>query len=255
MFTEKDGQREKFSTTADKKTSIGRSGSRACVPRQPAARSSGASRRIQLPPDVKSYLINRSVGNEQWAISYNFAANSLTGNVFKTDGSPPSFVFCEFTDIQYAEDPADNSYTLDCLGSDPCQESPCEPQEWVEIGNDIPLPASFLLPPGTTVTFGGNIQPIFNKSCAFNGCHAGANPALGLDLSAGVAYAATVGVPATQSDTALVDPFSTDQSFLLKKIDGMVGPGEGGNMPPGGMLPEGEIAAIRNWIIEGAVNN
>ena len=208
---------------------------------------------IQQTPDSARYLINRFVPpNEQWAISYNFEDLTLTGNVFKTDGGEPSFIWCQFTDIDYSENPSDNAYTLTCFGSDACSEAPCTPAQWTEIAAGIPLPASFLLPPGTTATFGGNVQPVFNASCAFSGCHGGATPAAGLDLGEGVAYANIFERESNQSDLLLVMPFSPEDSYLYRKI---MGTGSLGSMPPGGPLSNSQIAAINAWITEGAADN
>jgi len=219
-----------------------------------AGSATEAKAQIQLTPDSGRYLIQRFVApNEQWAISYNFADGTLTGNVFKTDGQDPSFIWCEFTDIQYADDPADNSYTLDCFGSNPCTEAPCEESAWVPIGTGIPLPASFVLPPDTQATFGGQIEPIFTQTCALAGCHDTNSQAGELDLSAGAAYDNLVEVMSSQRPAeARITPFDPDMSYLYSKI---IGTGDGAQMPMVGMLSAGQMQDIFDWITEGATRN
>lgn len=114
-------------------------------------------------------------------------------------------------------------------------------------------------PPDSGVTLSGDVQPIFTANCAFAGCHAGTNPALGQNLSSGQAYASIVNV-ASQEAPALkrVLPLLPDSSYLVHKIQGTQGTvgGSGGRMPLGGApLGENEIATIRAWITAGAPNN
>jgi len=54
-------------------------------------------------------------------------------------------------------------------------------------------------PPPPTLSFSGNIQPIYNRSCATStACHIGPTSGAGLQLQQGAAYAATVNQPSTQ---------------------------------------------------------
>src|SRR6185369_17146882 len=48
---------------------------------------------VQTTPDNQHILVSKDVGNERWAISLN-ADDTITGNVFLCDGSPPAFVWC-----------------------------------------------------------------------------------------------------------------------------------------------------------------
>src|SRR5262249_38120402 len=75
---------------------------------------------IQMTPDSRRYLISKDVGAERWAISFNLADRTVTGNVFKTDGSAPSFIWCNVTSETPNTDPRQTSYTLDCFGADAC---------------------------------------------------------------------------------------------------------------------------------------
>ena len=121
-------------------------------------------------------------------------------------------------------------------------------------------------PPATvTVCLSTNVQPIFNVSCALAGCHSGAVPVQGLDLSTGKTYSNTVNVKSTE-DPKLIRVVPTgkpDDSFLVQKIEESR-PAVGAQMPLGcPAVPQGgaqcltadSIAAIRQWITECAQNN
>ena len=120
-------------------------------------------------------------------------------------------------------------------------------------------------PPPATVSFSGNIQPIFNRSCATStACHVGATAAQGLQLTAGTSYGAIVNVPATEKPKLLlVKPGAPNDSYLLQKVENA--PGIAGvEMPQGcpgtplggAVCPSAdEITAIRTWIMECAQNN
>jgi hypothetical protein len=113
--------------------------------------------------------------------------------------------------------------------------------------------------PAGTVSFCADIQPIFTNNCAFSGCHAGASPQLGQNLSPGQAYTSIVDVPSVEAPTLdRVEPANPDSSYLVHKIQGTfasVG-GSGDRMPLGqGALPAADIDLIRAWIAAGAPNN
>ncbi len=107
---------------------------------------------------------------------------------------------------------------------------------------------------GTTqaLSLAADVQPIFDASCAISGCHAGNNPAQGLDLSAGNAYDALVNVPSTQDSMYhLVEPGDADASYLVMKVEGTAM--FGNPMPPSGsLLPSDQQQTIRDWIDQGA---
>ncbi len=94
----------------------------------------------------------------------------------------------------------------------------------------------------------------FTPSCAVSGCHAGASPAQGMDLSAGNAFSNIVGVPSNQvPNLNRIEPFDANASYLVDKIEGN---GQGSRMPLGGSaLPNEEIQAIRDWVDAGAEDN
>jgi len=209
---------------------------------------------IQMTPDSRRYLISKDVGPERWAISFDLAARTVTGNVFKTDGSPPAFIWCRITDETPAPDPRDGTYLLDCFGADACAAAPCSGDAWTPLVAGLEIAGSFLLPDDTRATFRGHVQPIFSGRCALPGCHAGDHPAEHLSLEPGKAYAAIFLVPAHHhAEHFLVEPFDPFVSHLFLKI---LGEEEGERMPLGGPpLSDEETEAIRRWILEGAADN
>ncbi|MBY0279733.1 hypothetical protein K2Z84_30735 [Candidatus Binatia bacterium] len=208
---------------------------------------------LQQTPDSARYLISKDVGSERWAISFNLADNTVTGNVFKTDGSPPSFVFCKITNVTEAAVPADIQYTLDCSGADACTAAPCTPTQWTPIASGLVIGGDFLLPDETKSTYGGNVQPIFNASCALPTCHAGANPADDLNLEASVSYGNLFLIRPEPDEPYLVEPFAPEASILYQRV---ISTDSSERMPLfGDPLPAAQIDAIRNWILEGAAEN
>jgi hypothetical protein len=123
----------------------------------------GASGRgATLTYDGYNYLVNKDLGGERWSISLNIVPVqdaggafrneivSLTGNVFKPDGSPPSFVHCvPRPDSTGALDDLGSTFRFPCDGASACDGTAtgCAASAWSLIGDDIALPASFLLPP------------------------------------------------------------------------------------------------------------
>ena len=100
-----------------------------------ATRGSG----IQLTPDGKRTLISKDVGAERWAITQN-EDDSVTGNVFFSDGRDPVFIFCE----QTGETATD--LMLRCESADRCDRAPCSADAWGSPV-DVTLPRSFFEPP------------------------------------------------------------------------------------------------------------
>ena len=118
--------------------------------------------------------------------------------------------------------------------------------------------STFMEPADTSMAFADDVQPIFTANCAFSGCHAGSNPAQGMNLSDGQAYANIVNVQSNESGLLRVDPGNPDQSYLVHKIQGTQGTvgGSGGQMPLGGTpLTQAQINLIREWITNGAQEN
>jgi hypothetical protein len=94
---------------------------------------------------------------------------------------------------------------------------------------------------------------VFTPICSK--CHIGASAPEGLQLDAAHSYNLLVGVPsAERPDLLRVDPGNPDASYLVQKIEGDSGI-LGARMPFGETpLPQATIAAIRQWITNGAPN-
>lgn len=110
---------------------------------------------------------------------------------------------------------------------------------------------------------GGGLEPtlasiqtnIFSPICARPACHSGAIAPEGLSLdSASESFDNLVSVPSRQQPVLLlVDPGNPDDSYMVWKIEGRAAI-DGGqmplNQPP---LFDDEIEAIRQWILDGAL--
>ena len=108
-------------------------------------------------------------------------------------------------------------------------------------------------PPNSTSRLSADVQPIFTRSCAKSGCHAGTTLAQGLSLEAGKSYDNLVGVASTEVALKRVEPGRSDLSYLINKLEGT---GIGDRMPQGGpFLPDAEVQVIKDWIAQGAPDN
>lgn len=125
-------------------------------------------------------------------------------------------------------------------------------------GPQPPPPGSPPPPPPPAAGFGPNFSEIqasvFTPDCATSGCHAGANAAASLNLEEANSYAMLVGIQSSQ-DASLqrVEAGDPDNSYLVQKLEGTASAGQ--QMPPGAALPQSEIDVIRQWIIDGAVDD
>lgn len=99
-------------------------------------------------------------------------------------------------------------------------------------------------------TFNAIQTEVFNKSCAYSGCHAGNLPAAGLDLTAGNSYDNIVNKEIF--GLMYVKPGSADESYLFDRINSN---SSSSVMPPTGKLPQSVIDSVRAWINAGALNN
>lgn len=110
-------------------------------------------------------------------------------------------------------------------------------------------------PPDPDATFTRVQAEIFSQSCALSGCHAGSAPQAGMNLTAGVAYQNTVGVPSTErGDLDRIEPNDPERSYMIKKVRGdsdIVG----ARMPLGGALTADEIKLLTDWVRRGAPND
>jgi Bacterial Ig-like domain len=94
---------------------------------------------------------------------------------------------------------------------------------------------------------------VFTPICSK--CHIGAGAPQGLQLDAAHSYNLLVGVPSVEQPNLLrVKPSDPASSYMLHKIEGAPGI-VGGQMPLGETpLPQATIAAISQWITNGAPN-
>ncbi len=110
----------------------------------------------------------------------------------------------------------------------------------------------------TTLELGPTLSSIqafvFTPICVQ--CHTGVAAPLGLALDSGVARQNLVGVASVEvSGLMRVNPGQPDASYIVWKIEGRSGI-QGGRMPLGMQpLSAEQIAAIRGWISDGALNN
>jgi hypothetical protein len=110
------------------------------------------------------------------------------------------------------------------------------------------------------ISFANDVQTIFNTSSPpCTNCHPSA---AGMNLTAGSSYGSIVNQNASEVPAMKrVRPFMPDSSYLVHKIQGTqntVG-GSGARMPLGcsgnGCLSNASINIIRNWILQGALQN
>jgi CHRD domain/Bacterial Ig domain len=103
-------------------------------------------------------------------------------------------------------------------------------------------------------TFSEIQTQVLGVSCATVGCHSGATPPAGLDLSAS-AYTRLVNVASTEVPSARrIVPGDPASSYLIQKIEGTAA--VGARMPFGGpYLDATTISRIRAWVSAGAPNN
>lgn len=122
-------------------------------------------------------------------------------------------------------------------------------------GGDFVSTFAVATPAAPVTTFSFIQDNVFTPTCAVSGCHAGASPAAGMDLSAGQAFTNIVGVNSGQAPTLQrVNPGDADNSYLVQKIEGTAT--VGGRMPLNGSPLSSElIQNIREWIAAGAENN
>jgi len=107
-----------------------------------------------------------------------------------------------------------------------------------------------------SVSFAGQIQPIFTSNCAGFGCHTGVKPAGNMNLSAGKAYGSLVNVATSDCSGSKkrVVPGDPTQSYIMNKLTGQ-GICTGTKMPKIGSISQASINDISNWICAGAPNN
>ncbi len=144
---------------------------------------------------------------------------------------------------------------------------------------DARIGAVAVPPAGSPVSFGRDVQAVFDaRGCTASGCHG--TPAFSpMSLEAGQSYTNLVDVSACEAPALKrVDPTKSAMSYLIAKLDGSFSTvqsgggcsaacvsgdttyttqGSCGEQMPFGAAPldNGEIQLIRDWIDQGAPNN
>lgn len=104
--------------------------------------------------------------------------------------------------------------------------------------------AASIVFPDSVVSFGRDVQQLFNARCT--GCHNGSDPQTTLDLTA-PSYSNLMNY-----QPRLVIAFESNNSLLIQRLDGRVSP----RMPLiGSAITQNQLAGVKKWIDEGAVNN
>ncbi len=109
---------------------------------------------------------------------------------------------------------------------------------------DTTGPGAKIIFPDVNVSYSQHVQPLFNQTCTFSGCHSDASQAGGLSLTS---YENLTARP------NIVVPHDPEVSLLYLRIEGRIGE----QMPPPGwpQLTRNQRDGIRTWIEEGAENN
>src|SRR5258706_149234 len=110
-------------------------------------------------------------------------------------------------------------------------------------------------PPDPTATFTRVQNEVFTPTCAQLGCHDPLGKQEQQVLSAGQAYANTVGRPSVEMPSLLrIAPNDPANSYLYRKITGS---GITGDRMPQGQSPltDAQIKLVRDWIRRGAPND
>lgn len=100
-----------------------------------------------------------------------------------------------------------------------------------------------------------DVQTILTAKCATGGCHSGAAPKAGLDLTAANAHAQLVNVAAGQCAGGMrmrVKPGEPSESYIIDKMMN-VDKCSGNRMPPSTALPLDSIQTVSDWICGGAL--
>jgi hypothetical protein len=96
-------------------------------------------------------------------------------------------------------------------------------------------------------------RDVFTPSCAQAGCHGGARPAFGLDLSADVAFDNIVNVASAEDPSIdIVEPGNANASYIVRKL---FKPWWDPHPPGQPRLSNAAMQRLRQWIDEGAQND
>jgi hypothetical protein len=110
---------------------------------------------------------------------------------------------------------------------------------------------------GNGATWLGRVQPLLESNCG--GCHGGDEPQAGFDVLSDGLYERLIGTSTQVPAMPFITPGDPTQSYLWLKLTagtGMIGSGMPLNsdnvVTP---LPEGALADIQTWIMNGAAAN
>lgn len=112
-----------------------------CVVALIAAQSTAMAAGVQYTRDRTATLVNKDVGDERWAITYQFSDGRVTGNVTIQEQEAPVFIDCDRQSVE------NGVGTFACYSADACPEEPCPPSEWT-FQSTPQVPIDFFLPPG-----------------------------------------------------------------------------------------------------------
>ncbi len=104
---------------------------------------------VQWTPDGLRILVNKDVGAERWAITWNLSDVSATGNVFFLDDRSPSFIWCELIGHDFVSSIGELDLQYRCFGSDRAFGG-FHFADWTLISDSVVLPASFFIPEAET---------------------------------------------------------------------------------------------------------
>jgi hypothetical protein len=104
-------------------------------------------------------------------------------------------------------------------------------------------------PQSTPVSFAKDVQPILDTRCT--GCHSGGS--LDFDFTSLVSYGKLLGQSKSCQGRRFVIPGDADHSYLMDKVQGVLGLCAGSAMRYG--TTSAELQTITNWINQGALNN
>jgi hypothetical protein len=135
-----------------------------------------------VTPDRLTYVVNKDLAGERWTITMNLASTdparliNVTGNVFRPDGGPPSFIWCQIRSDSTGDlaDPS-SVFALRCYGSDACASTAtaCARDDWRLISERVDIPAGFFLPGATALQDGREAPARLPLAAAESGPSAG----------------------------------------------------------------------------------
>ena len=100
--------------------------------------------------------------------------------------------------------------------------------------------------PDSNVSYGRHVQPLFDRGCAFYGCH-------GADTFEERGYSLD-SYQNSRNRAGIIIPYDPNASLLIQAVEGRAPNVR--RMPPNtDPLTPNQINGLRRWIIEGAINN